>query len=551
MKCLNGFTNSKEHFLPSLCLRQVMDHVTESLESAIRAQRSMLRAIETIGLSDKVGDRLRRMIEYLQMAVVKVAGLAGLENKAQTMQNEFIRCVGDVPPTEFTQNPLLSRRDIPLVTGLQLQLALGPVPIVVTGKLVAHLIVMAETGTCKLFPGKYMVSQNEKDKRKAKAEEFKQETDIYKSVAAGLKVTVDARLAAGLGFRYLSAGPYAKMEVLSVAIPVQADLSATTGAMAVALMPTLKSMGGEAGMYLKLPGLAPWDWAMYEWKGLDSRLPSLCRTSSQKDFDICPPATALKGKSAAGAIDKSALSTRGNGDSANTPSRRSVKGVCYPCVFIRAGWNPFRQRDEGGGGGLSRLGSFLFGSGGEKNENPRWACPLYPERYSALAGLNNMVNNIDAGEQGTASKLWYGTKTAWWNRNEFVGGYATTPAGNAREDVNLFVVCGETVKTRSVVGAQIGNALSNSGTTSQVTYEAHFLIRWNDPKRKDSFYKVGFPVESSSEKGKWTTVEVDKLPVKRWEQQFNFQKSLIDKVRAVRVGSSVYVCMYFKFSVLE
>ena len=53
------------------------------------------------------------------------------------------------------------------------------------------------------------------------------------------------------------------MEVLSVAIPVQADLSATTGAMAVALMPTLKSMGGEAGMYLKLPGLAPWDWAMY------------------------------------------------------------------------------------------------------------------------------------------------------------------------------------------------------------------------------------------------------------------------------------------------
>ena len=59
----------------------------------------------------------------------------------------------------------------------------------VTGKLVAHLIVMAETGTCKLFPGKYMVSQNEKDKRKAKAEEFKQETDIYKSVAAGLKVS--------------------------------------------------------------------------------------------------------------------------------------------------------------------------------------------------------------------------------------------------------------------------------------------------------------------------------------------------------------------------
>ena len=48
-----------------------------------------------------------------------------------------------------------------------------------------------------------------------------------------------------------------------MAIPVQADLSATTGAMAVALMPTLKSMGGEAGMYLKLPGLAPWDWAMY------------------------------------------------------------------------------------------------------------------------------------------------------------------------------------------------------------------------------------------------------------------------------------------------
>ena len=85
------------------CLRQVMDHVTESLESAISAQRSMLRAVETIGLNEKVGNRLRRMIEYLQMAVVKVAGLAGLENKAQTMQNEFIRCVGDVPPTEFTQ----------------------------------------------------------------------------------------------------------------------------------------------------------------------------------------------------------------------------------------------------------------------------------------------------------------------------------------------------------------------------------------------------------------------------------------------------------------
>ena len=80
-----------------------MDHVTESLESAISAQRSMLRAVETIGLNEKVGNRLRRMIEYLQMAVVKVAGLAGLENKAQTMQNEFIRCVGDVPPTEFTQ----------------------------------------------------------------------------------------------------------------------------------------------------------------------------------------------------------------------------------------------------------------------------------------------------------------------------------------------------------------------------------------------------------------------------------------------------------------
>ena len=93
-----------------------------------------------------------------------------------------------------------------------------------------------------------------------------------------------------------------------------------------------------------------------------------------------------------------------------------------------------------------------------------------------------------------------------------------------------------------MVGAKIGNALSNSGTISQITYEAHFLIRWNDPKRKDSFYKVGFPVESSSERGKWTTVEVDKLPVKRWEQQFKFQKGLIDKVRAV--GVVVSTCVY-------
>ena len=72
---------------------------------------------------------------------------------------------------------------------------------------------------------------------------------------------------------------------------------------------------------------------------------------------------------------------------------------------------------------------------------------------------------------------------------------------------------------------------------NQITYQAHFAIRWNDATKKDSFYKVGFPVEDSNDRGKWTTEEVSELPNKKWKQMFQFQTGLVDKLEIFPDGN--------------
>lgn len=212
-----------------------------------------------------------KAVQFFERLVTMLGNVFRLVLRAQLKEPETsIVCKGGGAPlpVTLTDDKLMSKGPITLVS-----LPLGPflvfgVPLTVTLSLMLRLEAALESGACRFT---YMSGREEQ----------------YSAVSLPLtaEAMADARVAIGASMGGVGLG--LRLSIVGLTLAPQLDVQPASGAACLQLVPIISTLSGEVYLFADLV-VTEFRPTLFRWSGLKRRLPGPCKSLKPAVFNTCP-----------------------------------------------------------------------------------------------------------------------------------------------------------------------------------------------------------------------------------------------------------------------